>query len=352
MEKMRYVITGGAGFFGYHLANFLARKKHKVILIDIAHYNKDDYPSSVECYNCDVRDSKNLEKYLNKGDIVVHAAAALPRWKPAEIYDTNIKGTKVALDCSIKKKVSRFIFIATTAVYGIPKKHPIYETDPLCGKEVGPYGDSKAQADKLCEEYRKKNTGMIITTIRPKTFIGTARLGVFQILYEWVNEGRRIPMIGNGNNKYQLLDVDDLVEATYLFSKAPGKKVNDSFNIGAKEFGTIKESINALCKYAGTGARYMATPSSVIKPALALLEFLRLSPLYKWIYGTLDKDSFVSTEKIEKAIGFRPKFSNADALIKSYGWYLEHRKEVRKEPGITHRVAWDQGILKFFKKFM
>jgi hypothetical protein len=83
-----------------------------------------------------------------------------------------------------------------------------------------------------------------------------------------------------------------------------------------------------------------------------LLEFLRLSPLYKWIYGTLDKDSFVSTEKIEKAIGFRPKFSNADALIKSYKWYLEHRKEVRKEPGITHRVAWDQGILKFFKKFM
>jgi nucleoside-diphosphate-sugar epimerase len=57
---------------------------------------------------------------------------------------------------------------------------------------------------------------LCVPVIRPKTFIGTHRLGVFQILYDWVESGKRIPMIGNGKNRYQLLEVDDLAEAIYL----------------------------------------------------------------------------------------------------------------------------------------
>ena len=49
--------------------------------------------------------------------------------------------------------------------------------------------------------------------IRPKTFLGPERLGVFQILFDWIREGRRIPILGDGSNRYQLLDVEDLVDA-------------------------------------------------------------------------------------------------------------------------------------------
>ena len=194
---------------------------------------------------------------------------------------------------------------------------------------------------------------MCIPIIRPKTFIGTARLGVFQILYDWVDSGKRIPIIGNGQNLYQLLEVSDLIEAIVLAATHPKESANDNFNVGAQEFEKVKTDVGALCDFAGNGSRVMPTPAVLVKPALALFEFMRISPLYKWVYGTADKDSYVSTQKIEDKLGWKSKFSNQDALITSHKWYLEHKDELEiQKAGVTHRVGWDQGILKFFKKFM
>jgi dTDP-D-glucose 4,6-dehydratase len=115
----------------------------------------------------------------------------------------------------------------------------------------------------------------------------------------------------------------------------------------------VKEDVGALCSYAGTGARVMPTPAGAVKTALRLFEVLKLSPLYKWVYGTADKDSYVSTERIENALGWQARYSNAEALIRSYQWYLDHREEVEAEAsGITHRAAWKQGILKLFKRML
>ena len=70
---------------------------------------------------------------------------------------------------------------------------------------------------------------------------------------------------------------------------------------------------------------------------------MKLSPLYKWIYGTADKDSFVSTKKIEENLGWKARYSNQDALITSHKWYLEHKDEVQSlDSGVTHRVGWNQ----------
>ena len=57
---------------------------------------------------------------------------------------------------------------------------------------------------------------------------------------------------------------------------------------------------------------------------LKILEFFKLSPLYKWVYETACQESFVSVEKAEKVLGFVPKFSNQDALIRNYQWYLDN----------------------------
>jgi len=204
-------------------------------------------------------------------------------------------------------------------------------------------------AEKICEEYRAG--GMCIPIVRPKTFIGTGRLGVFQILYDWVASGKRIPIIGNGRNRYQLLAVEDLIDALHLFLVTPPEKVNDNFNVAAGEFKSVREDIQALCMYAGTGARVLPTPAWLVEVSLALLEKLKLSPLYKWIYGTASRDSFVSIEKIKDTLGWLPKYSNAEALIRSYKWYIEHKDEF-SETGLTHRVAWDQGVLALFKRFL
>lgn len=343
---MRILITGGAGFLGLHLALYLSKKKQEVTLVDISDFDKKEYPKNCHFVKADIRDF-----IPTKGmDVVIHAAAALPLWKKEEIFDINVNGTKNVLEASLKNNVKHFIYISSTAVYGVSKKHPVDEHDPLVG--VGAYGQSKIEAEKVCEEFRKK--GMVISILRPKTFVGTHRLGVFEILFDWIKDGKQIPVIGSGNNRYQLLDVSDLVEAIYrLIMLKDVTKAEVTFNIGAKRFQTVKKDLQELFDYAGSGSRLFSTPAWLVKKALWIFEILKISPLYRWVYDTADKDSYVSIDRLTKTLKWQPRYSNAQALIKSYQWYLDHYKEIKSRPaGVTHTVGWKQGILGLFKKFL
>ncbi|RKZ32127.1 NAD(P)-dependent oxidoreductase, partial [bacterium] len=84
---------------------------------------------------------------------------------------------------------------------------------------------------------------------------------------------------------------------------------------------------------------------------LKILEFFHLSPLYKWVYGTASKESFVAVDKVAKLLGFSPKYSNKDALLRNYRWYIEHREEYKDRTGVSHRVPWKEGVLKLAKIF-
>ena len=346
----KVLITGGAGFLGLHTALYFAGKGWQMVLTDIAPFEESEYPAGTVFIQHDVRDRQGLDRILreHKPDVIVHGAAALPLWKPEDIFAINVNGTRNVLDAALAAGISRVVFISSTAVYGIPDHHPLYEHDQTQG--VGAYGESKIQAEQVCEKYRSKT--FCVPVIRPKTFIGTHRLGVFQILYDWVENGRRVPMIGKGGNRYQLLEVDDLAAAIHLAATADAQKANDTFNVGAAEFMTVREDMKAMCDYAGNGARPWGTPAGPVKLALRLFEAMKLSPLYKWVYGTADQDSFVSIEKAQSVLGWQPQYSNAQALIRSYQWYLNHKHEIAQGTGITHRIAWNQGILKFFKRFM
>ena len=352
MKGKRVLITGGAGYLGYHLAQSLPRRGVAFLAFnDIAPFVKEDYPQDALLAMVDVRDTEGMYRLIhdNKIDTIIHTAAALPLWPKKEIYSTNISGLRNTLQQAQKCGVERLVFIGSTAVYGVPDKHPLVEDDPLVG--VGAYGETKIEGEKICDEFRRQ--GMCVPVLRPKTFIGTARLGVFQILYDWVDSGKRIPIIGNGENLYQLLEVTDLVEAIALVATAPREVANDTFNIGAQHFDRVKIDVGALCDFAGSGARVMPTPAILAKGALAIFEFMKISPLYKWIYGTADKDSYVSTQKIEEKLGWKAHFSNQDALISSHKWYLEHKDELQNlNTGVTHRVGWDQGVLRLVKKFL
>ncbi len=343
-------VTGGAGFLGYHVANCFADKGESCLLLDIAGIDEAEYPEGVTFVEADVRDAQAVRGALDNRDVscIVHAAAALPLWQRKDIFSTNVAGTRTVLTVAQELGIPRVVYISSTAVYGVPKVHPLYEDNPRVG--VGPYGESKILAELACEEFRAR--GLCVPIIRPKTFIGTARLGVFQILYDWVESGCRIPLIGNGKNHYQLLEVEDLCLAIWLCATASAEKVNDTFNVGAEEYGTVGEDVGALCAYAGNGARVMTTPAGVVKPALALLEALHLSPLYKWVYGTADTDSYVAVDRIKQTLGWSAKYSNSEALIRSYQWYLDHKTESDSATGITHRVAWNQGILRVVKRLM
>jgi nucleoside-diphosphate-sugar epimerase len=343
---MKYLITGGSGFLGINLTRYLLDKGHEVICYDIANF---DYPERdrITFIKADIRDRAALDRAMPGVHIVVHTAAALPLYSKEDIYTTDVIGTRNVVEAAYQAGVERLIHISSTAVYGIPDHHPLYEDDPLHG--VGPYGEAKIEAERICLEYRQK--GMCIPIIRPKSFIGPERLGVFALLYDWARDGRSFPVLGNGKNRYQYLDVEDLCDAIYLCATLPRERVNDTFNIGAKEFGTVAEDFQAVLDYAGHGKKVKPFPAGPVILGLRILEALGLSPLYKWVYETIAKDSFVSIEKAERVLGFRPKYSNKDALLRNFQWYLDNYEKFAHQSGVSHRVPWKQGALAIIKRF-
>jgi len=344
---MKFLVTGGAGFLGINLVRHLKSHGHDVVSLDIVKFDYPDMNDKITIITGDIRDKKTVDDAMKDINIVVHTAAALPLYPPEEILSTDIGGTKNLLEAAEKNKVERFIHISSTAVYGIPDHHPLYETDKLDG--VGHYGKAKIKAEEECDSYRKK--GMCVSIIRPKSFVGPERLGVFDLLYDWAYDGKGFPMIGSGNNRYQLLDVDDLCDAILLCATLEKEKANDTFNIGAKVYTTMKEDYQAVLDYAGFGKKIVALPEKPTIALLKVLEAFKLSPLYKWVYETASKDSFVSIEKAEKILGYSPKYSNKDALIRNYKWYKEHKNDFKNSNGVTHRVPWKQGLLRIAKTF-
>ena len=344
----RYLITGGAGFLGINLSRFLVRRGHEVVSLDIAEFDYPDLRNQITIIRGDIRDRATVDRAMEGVDIVVHTAAALPLYSEEEIFTTDIDGTQNVVESSYQHTVDRLIHISSTAVYGIPDHHPLLEDDRLEG--VGPYGEAKIRAEQICLEYR--NRGMSIPILRPKSFVGPERLGVFALFYDWARIGKNFPILGNGRNRYQLLDVEDLCNAIYLAATGDREKVNDTFNIGAAEFTTFREDYQAVLDYAGYGKKIRPLP--IVTPivlTLRLLEALHLSPLYKWVYETASKDSFVSIEKAQRVLGYAPRYSNKQALVRNYQWYLDHLPQFEHASGVSHRVPWKQGILRLAKVF-
>src|SRR5436190_5057942 len=335
---MRYAITGGAGFLGLHLARRLLADGHEVRTLDTSPLDDAELERSVEELRGDIRDADAVRRVCAGADVVVHAAAALPiQASRASIRAVNVDGTANVLEAA----TGRVVFISSTAVYGVPEKHPIEEDDPLVG--VGWYGESKMDAERLCRVAAAETV-----IVRPKTFVGPERLGVFEILFDWIREGRRIYVLGRGHNRYQLLAVEDLVDAIVRASTVP-EAANEVFHVGAKEFGTVREDLQALIDHAGSDSRLTPVPVKPAELILRALELARLSPLAEWHYKTAHRDSFLDVSKAERILGWSPRLSNEQTLIETYDWYLANRGQVGAA-GVTHRVPWNQQALGLLKK--
>jgi hypothetical protein len=127
--------------------------------------------------------------------------------------------------------------------------------------------------------------------------------------------------------------------------------VNDTFNVGAKVFGTMRDNFQAVLDRAGHGKHVIELPVKPIIAALEILEYLHLSPLYEWIYETAAIESFVSIELAEGKLAFAPRYSNRMALVRNYDWYVANRGASLGKTGVTHRVPWKKGALRLAKWF-
>ena len=345
---MKYLVTGGAGYFGSALINrLLINKRNKVISYDLnkSHIKNHNFISVLG----DIRDQKKLSKYLNSVDVVFHNVAQVPIAKDKDLFwSVNRDGTKKLLESCLQNKVKKLIYTSSSAVFGIPKKNPVTNsTIPIPSED---YGKAKLAGERLCFEYKKK--GLNCSIIRPRTILGTGRLGIFQILFEWVYQGKNIPVIDNGENIYQFIHADDLAEASIKLSKLDKDYV---INVGAESFGSMRETLEALISHAKTKSKIRSLPLYFTEKAMNLSSSLGLSPLGPYHALMYGRSLYFETNQTFKILGFKPHYDNKSMIIESYDWYVKNRNTILNlgsKNASLHQSPLKQRILKLIPYFL
>jgi nucleoside-diphosphate-sugar epimerase len=340
----RYLITGGAGFLGINLCRHLLGRGAAVRSLDKAPFG---YPerTRIEALRGDVRTRVEVERAVRGADVIIHAATAPPLAPLDEIFSTAISGTRLVLDAALAQGVTRVIFISSARVYGATTPQALREDGSVVGADL--HAQSKIRAEGMCRAARER--GLIVSILRPQTIVGPERLGAFELLYDWAYSGRNFPVLGSGRNCFQLLDVEDLCRAIELCATRAPEEVNDTFNVGVRRCGTLRESFQAVLDRAGHGRRVVSLPAAPAIATLRVLKALRLSPLFQWIYQSATQESFVSVERLERRFGFVPRYDNTAALIRNYDWYLAHRPEIGSACGRSYHVPRRTGALRVAK---
>lgn len=333
---MVHLITGGSGFVGSAIARALVARGERVRVLDL--WRSAQLPTAVEFIHGDVTDRRAISDVMRDVAFVYHNAAVVPLAKDKNrFWRVNVEGTRLMLEAARRANVSMFSHMSSTAVYGSPTQMPITPDTPRRPIEI--FGESKKAAEDLV--LAENARGLPTSIIRPRAILGEGRLGIFGILFQWIRDGADIYIIGRGENLFQFVHVDDVVEATLRASSG-------AFNIGTEEFSTLRGDLEFLCQYAATGSRVRSLPIWLAKNTLRVLDHAGLSPLSSWHYLTYHRPFYFDASAYE-ALGFRPRFNNRSALVSTYDWFLKNTNDPRETGGSPHTGHVKQGILNLLK---
>lgn len=342
---MRSLITGGSGYFGSLLLRKLLEKGEFCSVLDLV--DADDRPLEVKFFQADIRDFDAVLEASKEVDIIYHNVAQVPLAKDKNLFNSvNIKGTENLLKAALINGVKKVVYTSSSAVFGVPQQNPV--TESTLPKPGEAYGKAKLEGEHLCAKYVEQ--GLDVSIIRPRTIIGHGRLGIFQILFEWIRQGNNVPVLGKGDNLYQFVHADDLAEACILAAACPGAAI---FNCGTDRFGTMREVLQNLCDYSQTGSKVKSVPMAPAIWAMKITSALGLSPLgayHSLMYG---RSMYFDISQAQSKLGWQPRYSNNEMFIQSYEWYLKNQESVLNSHGASHhRSAVKQGVLGLVKWFL
>jgi nucleoside-diphosphate-sugar epimerase len=346
MKNKKILVTGGSGYFGSLLVYKLNKIGCEIVNFDLN--PPDENLRGVTFIQGDIRNLDSIKAATKGIDIVFHNVAQVPIAKDINLFwSVNERGTENLIEACLVGGVKKIVYTSSSAVFGVPEKNPVTElTQPA---PVEDYGRAKLAGEIACLNAAKKGD-LEIVIIRPRTILGHGRLGIFQILFEWIHEGSNVPVLGKGDNVYQFVHAEDLADACVLAAeKSSGTKI---YNCGAKTFGTMRETLQGLVDYAKTGSQVSNIPEGLAVMGMKATSFLGLSPLgpYHWMmYG---KSLYFDISKAENELGWNPKFSNVEMMIDSYNWYVKNRSAVLTAKGKSHhKSAIKHGVLSLAKYF-
>lgn len=341
----RILVTGGAGFLGLTLVERLAGLGHRLRVLDLERPESRMIPAGVELIRADIRDRGAVEAACRCADAVVHCVAIQPisRADRRRFWAVNVGGTRNVLEAALRVGVRRVIYVSSSAPYGVPRDTPLTEESsfaPVCA-----YGRSKVAAEDLCRLYRALGVDVVI--LRPRVLVGARRLGFFHFVFEWIADGKRIYVIGSGDNPFQMLAVEDMAEACALALRADC--ANAEINLGTARFGTVREDLERLVAHAGSDSRITPVPARLVARVLGPLDRIGVSPFTAWHYLTADAPFHYDIDRAQRLLGWQPTKSNTEMLTASYDWYRSRRSTVDADFGTTHRRALRQRIFRLLR---
>ncbi len=264
------LVTGGSGYFGTVVASQALARGDRVRIFDVNAPEVTD--GDVEYVAGDVRDRAAVRAACEGTDVVLHNVAQVPLAKDRALFESvNVVGTANVLVGARDAGVTKVVHTSSSAVFGIPESNPVREDSPCRPLEA--YGRAKLRAEQLCHEAAA--AGLDVSIVRPRTILGHGRLGIFAVLFEFVAAGAPVYVLGRGDNRYQLVHADDLADACLRAGDRPDPA---TYNIGADEFGTMRETIQALVDHAGTGSVIRSLPTGAAKAAMRATATIGLAP--------------------------------------------------------------------------
>jgi nucleoside-diphosphate-sugar epimerase len=336
------VVTGGSGYFGTVLVTQALARGDRVRIFDLN--PPPEAEAGATFIKGDVRELDALRSACDGADVVLHNVAQVPLAKERELFwSVNVVGMANLLLAAREAGVRKVVHTSSSAIFGIPESNPV--TEATRPRPLEPYGRAKLQAELLCRE--AVDAGLDVTVVRPRTILGHGRLGIMAILFEFVAEGAPVYVLGGGHNRYQFVHAEDLADACLRAATRPGPAI---YNVGATEFGTMRETLQALVDYAGTGSRIRSLPSRPAAAAMRGLAGLGQAPFapYHWLlYG---ESLWFDTARARTHLGWAPAHSNASMVVESYEWFLAHRQELDGVGRSHHQSSARLGLLRLLKR--
>jgi UDP-glucose 4-epimerase len=353
-----YLVTGGSGFFGGVLKRRLLREGHTVVNIDLE--ADEDRLAGLTSIQGDIRDAALLQNLFaaNHFTAVFHAAAQLAHGMKMDeqlLWTSNVDGTRLLAEAARSAGVKPFIFISSNCLWASNLGHPVNEeTDVPAPVEI--YGKSKLAAEQLLQQF---TAGLDVVILRCPTIMDSGRLGLLAILYEFIDDGKTVWVVGDGSHRYQFIYAEDLASACIL-SSSYGK--SDLFHIGSdnvQSMRSVYESvIDASVVRAARAtpdakpkkARVRSLPKAPTLAAMKLAYKLRISPLGPYHYKMIAESFLFDTTRIKQRLGWRPTLTNEEMLLRAYTYYSQNRTEITSRTGVSaHRKPASMGIIRLLK---
>ena len=344
MEQQKILITGGAGFFGELLKQELLERGYRCVSLDL---EKDGcaHPNLTSIRG-DIRDRGVLERVASQHDFgaVFHLAAVLAHAAKDRdfLWTSNVDGTRNVAELARAFRIPKVVFLSSNCLWGESLNRPVTEEDTPRPVEL--YGRSKWEAEKILLEYRDAFTSVIF---RCPTIVDAGRLGLLAILFEFIDEGRRVWVVGGGKNRYQFIYAGDLVDACL---KALAWEGTEVFNIGSDQVTSFAETYRSVMARAGTGSRLASIPRVLALPLMQIAHALRISPLGPYQHKMIAEDFIFDTAKIKRCLNWKPTLTNQEMLFEAYRYYRDNREEIHGRKDCSpHKRAAGMGIIRLLK---